>query len=47
MRTRIAAIIRKLGVFFETAVVVFDDPDFVMTRDRIGGRRAMADDWVG
>jgi uncharacterized protein len=26
---------RKHGVFFETAVVVFDDPDFVMTRDRI------------
>ena len=26
---------RKHGVFFETAVVVFDDPDFVMTRDRV------------
>jgi hypothetical protein len=26
---------RKHGVFFETAVVVFDDPDCVMTRDRI------------
>jgi len=26
---------RKHGVFFETAVVVFDDPEFVMTRDRI------------
>ena len=26
---------RKHGVFFETAVVVFDDPDFVMMRDRM------------
>lgn len=26
---------RKHGVFFETATLVFDDPDFVMARDRI------------
>jgi uncharacterized DUF497 family protein len=26
---------RKHGVFFETATLVFDDPDFVMMRDRI------------
>ncbi len=26
---------RKHGVFFETAALVFDDPDFVMIRDRI------------
>lgn len=25
----------KHRVFFETAVLVFDDPEFVMTRDRI------------
>jgi len=41
---------RKHGVFFETATLVFDDPDFVMLQDRevdgeerwhhrIGGRR--------
>jgi hypothetical protein len=26
---------RKHGVFFETATLVFDDPNFVMLRDRI------------
>jgi hypothetical protein len=26
---------RKHGVFFETATLVFDDPDFVMIRDRM------------
>ena len=26
---------KKHGVFFETATLVFDDPDFVMMRDRI------------
>jgi uncharacterized DUF497 family protein len=25
---------RKHGVYFETATLVFDDPDFVMMRDR-------------